>query len=149
MVACYCHLLHYNNTTEKNDGALPLFSSMQHHHKRRRRQCTIVLFFSNIEKKATTRNCCCCNNAISCCRLLRCNTTEKTKHTRKQHKKNQEKGMNLPSNSGFTLSLLVPAYALSFLPFCFKRWLPVLPSCFWLLVLPSLFCPLASSFFEL
>jgi hypothetical protein len=39
-----------------------------------------------------------------------------------EKKRNTEKGRSFPSNSFSALSILGPAFALSFLPFCFKHF---------------------------
>ncbi len=126
----------------------------------------VFFFFSNIEKKATTWSYCPLF-AISYRHLFYYNTTIKkddstllssssfqtqiSKTCKKTTKKNEEKGGSLPSSSHFSLSLLDLYSALCFCPSVSSAfsWLPLLPSCFRLLVLPSLFCPLVSSSLEL
>jgi hypothetical protein len=39
-----------------------------------------------------------------------------------ENKRNAKKGRSFPSSSHFALSLLVPAFAVPFLPFCFKHF---------------------------
>ncbi len=131
MRRCHAIIFFFFSYTKKNDNIF----SLQHHHTKKQ-HIVVIFFFSNIKKGDNIK-------------LLSPSSLQHHKED-KTHKKSTKKPIER-NELTFKLSLCPFIFGSCFCPSVSNTFsqLPLLPSYLWLLVLPSLSYPFASSFPEL